>query len=178
MNNNLLVLGAGGHGRVVKETAEAMGYFNSVDFLDDNSELAIGKCKDFKHYTDEYFYAFVAIGNNEERMRWSEELYDTGFKFPILVHPAAYVSPLANIGGGSIIGENAVVNTYSIVERCCIISIGALVDHDSFVGEYVHIDAGSIVKAGSCVERLKKVDAGMVYSNLMKFEEHSFKVGV
>ena len=25
MNKNLLILGAGGHGRVVKETAEAMG---------------------------------------------------------------------------------------------------------------------------------------------------------
>ena len=44
---NLLILGAGGHGRVVKETAVAMGNFDRVDFLDDHSELAIGKCEDY-----------------------------------------------------------------------------------------------------------------------------------
>jgi len=48
MGKNLLILGAGGHGRVVKETAEAMGLFNSIDFLDDNpeSKVALGLCSD------------------------------------------------------------------------------------------------------------------------------------
>lgn len=46
MEKNLLILGASGHGRVVKETAEAMNVFDEIGFLDDNSEMAIGKLND------------------------------------------------------------------------------------------------------------------------------------
>src|SRR3954470_2763086 len=91
MNKNLLILGAGGHGRVVKETAVAMGDFDSIDFLDDNSEIAIGKCEDFKKYSNDYSYVFVAFGNNEQRMRYIVKLIDAGFQFPVLIHPTAYV---------------------------------------------------------------------------------------
>ena len=42
MDKKILIIGAGGHGRVVKEVAEACGY-KKVDFLDDNSSDAIGK---------------------------------------------------------------------------------------------------------------------------------------
>ena len=59
MNKNLLILGAGGHGRVAKETATAMEYFDKVDFLDSNSELAIGKCQDFNNYTKDYSYVLL-----------------------------------------------------------------------------------------------------------------------
>ena len=42
MDKNLLIIGAGGHGRVVAEVAAACGYEN-ISFLDDNSPEAIGK---------------------------------------------------------------------------------------------------------------------------------------
>ena len=164
MNKNLLIIGAGGHGRVVKETAEAMGCFEKINFLDDNSEIAIGKCKDFKQYINEYSYAFVAFGNNELRMKWIENLFEAGFNLPALIHPTAYISPSARIVEGTIICAKAVINTNVVIEKGCIISIGVLVDHDSVVGECSHINTGAIVKAGCKVDKLKKVDAGVVYS--------------
>lgn len=164
MNKNLLIIGAGGHGRVVKETAEAMGCFEKIDFLDDNSEVAIGKCKEFKKYINEYTYAFMAFGNNELRKKWLEDLIDAGFSLPVLIHPTAYVSSSVEIGQGSIVCAKAVVHTNTVMEKGCIISIGALVDHDSFIGECSHINTGAIVKAGCKVGKLKKIDAGMIYS--------------
>ncbi|MEH7451622.1 hypothetical protein [Gottfriedia acidiceleris] len=178
MNRNLLILGAGGHGKVVKETAVAMGSFERIDFLDDKSELAIGECKDYKQFTSDYTHAFVAIGNNEQRMKWLEELIEVGFQIPVLMHPTAYKSPIARVDLGSIICAKAVVNTNAELEKGCIISIGALVDHDSFVGEGSHINSGAIVKAGCRVDRLMKLDAGIVYSNAKKLKEYSFEVGV
>lgn len=175
MNKNLLIIGAGGHGRVIKETAEAMGCFEKIDFLDDNSEIAIGKCKGFKQYINEYTYAFVAFGNNELREKWIEDLTEAGFKLPVLIHPTAYVSPSAEIGQGVIVCARAVVNTNVVIEKGCIISIGALVDHDSIIGECSHINTGAVVKAGCRVDRLKKIDAGIVYSG---DEKYSFEVGV
>ena len=43
MNKNLLIIGAGDYGQIAYEIAEAMERFEKIDFLDDNSELAIGK---------------------------------------------------------------------------------------------------------------------------------------
>ena len=160
MNNNLLILGAGGHGRVVKETAEAMGYFDKIDFLDDQSELAIGKCEEIEQFVNNYSFAFVAIGNNEQRMKWTDELIKIGFQLPVLNHPTAYVSPLARIEVGSVVSAKAVINTNVIIEKGSIISIGALVDHDSSLGEFSHINTGAIVKANCKVDRLQKIDSG------------------
>jgi len=165
MTKNLLILGAGGHGAVVKETALALGCYGKVDFLDDKAEIAIGKFKDIKNFVDDYHHAFVSVGNNEQRKKLIEELNDAGFHLPVLVHPTAYISPLVTIGKGSIVSATAVVNSNVLVETGCIISIGALVDHDSIVGEYSHINSGAVVKAGSRVDRLTKIDAGMVYMN-------------
>lgn len=66
MTKNLLIIGAGGHSKVVKEIAEALGY-TKIDFLDDNSTEAIGKIADSKDYVDKYHEAFVGIGNNKFR---------------------------------------------------------------------------------------------------------------
>lgn len=59
MEKNLLILGAGGHGHVVRETAEAMNVFDKIDFLDDISENSIGKLNDISELSKEYRYTFV-----------------------------------------------------------------------------------------------------------------------
>ena len=51
---NLLILGAGQYGRVVKETAEAMGCFGKISFLDDNSPLALGKLDEYSRFAGKY----------------------------------------------------------------------------------------------------------------------------
>ena len=172
-------MGAGGHGKVVKETAEAMGVFDTIDFLDDHSDSAIGKCKDYKRYRDRYSHAIVAFGDNELRMDWIKELIDAGFQIPVLIHPTASISPSAMIERGSIICAGAVVSTNAWIRKGCIVSIGALVDHDSLIREGSHLNAGAIVTAGSCVSKLTKLDAGVVFSNTNKgLSGYSFEVGV
>ncbi len=158
MNNNLLIIGAGGHGRVVKETAEALKIYNKIDFLDDNSELAIGIFEEYKKFVDKYKYAFVALGNPELRSMWLKELSKI-YSVPTIIHPTAYVSPSAQLGTGCYVGAKAVINTRTVIKNGCIIGIGALIDHDSVVKEYSYINTGAIVKAGSKVDRFTKVDA-------------------
>lgn len=180
LNKNLLILGAGGHGRVVKETAEALDYFNDIDFLDDNSELAIGKLEDYKKYTNKYSYGFVALGNNEHRMSLILKLVKAGFQVPTLLHPTAFISPSGTVEFGSIVCPNAVINSNSIISKDCIISIGALVDHDSSIGEGSHINSGAIVKASCNVDPFKKLDVGMIYSSeqVKNTKQFSAEVGV
>lgn len=178
MNNNLLILGAGCHGKVVKETAEAMNCFDKIEFLDDHFSNAIGRCGDYLKCKDEYKCAFVSFGDNELRMKWLNELSEFGYEVPKLIHPTAYVSPSAVVNEGTIILPKSVINTNAVVEKGCIISIVALVDHDSQLGDGVHINTGAIVKAGCKVNSLKMINAGEVYTNEYELNEYSFEVGV
>ncbi|UOE93875.1 hypothetical protein [Alkalihalobacillus sp. LMS39] len=158
MNKNLIILGAGGHGRVVKETAELMGTFDKVDFLDDNSNVAIGTLNEVIKFKEDYSHAFVAFGDNQFRREWQKKLASIGFQIPILRHPSAYVSNTAKIEHGTVICANAVINVNTVVKEGCIISIGALLDHDCKVGEFSHINVGVIVTAGSFIKPSTKLD--------------------
>lgn len=164
MYKNLLILGAGGHGRVVKETAEAMEFFEKIDFLDDNPdcETAIGLCGDHEKFKSDYRYAFPAFGNNELRMKWMDRLEESCFTIPILAHPTAYISPSVSVYPGAIIEAKAIINTNSVIEKGCIVSVGAIVDHDATVGYGCHVDCGAIIKANSVVKACTKIESGQV----------------
>ncbi len=62
----LLIIGAGGHGKVVAEIAADLGY-EEIDFVDDQSPEAVGKTTDLVQLAGQYKEAFVGIGNNRLR---------------------------------------------------------------------------------------------------------------
>ena len=161
MNKNLLIIGAGGHGKVVKEIAEALGY-TQIAFLDDNSTEAIGKIAESKAFLKDYQEAFVGIGNNKFRSELLARLEQEGFIIPVLIHPTAYISQTATIEKGTVVEPKAIVNANSKVGKGCIISVGAIVDHDVVLEECVHVNAGAICKAGSFVAKETKLEAGQV----------------
>lgn len=159
---NLLIIGAGGHGHVVKEIAQALGIYKKIDFIDDGSDIAIGTCKELKRFKESYTDAFVAFGDNALRHTWFLKAKELGYHIPALVHPRAYVSPSAIIEEGVVILPNAVINTRAKLKAGTIIGIGTLIDHDVTIGEYCHINSGAIVMAGSHIKNLTKADAGEV----------------
>lgn len=161
MNKSLLIIGAGGHGKVVKEIAEALGY-TKIAFLDDNSTEAIGRIADSKDFVDEYQEAFVGIGNNKFRGELLARLEQEGFTIPVFIHPTAYVSKSAVIGKGTVVEPMAIVNANSKIGIGCIVSVGSIVDHDAVLEDCVHVNAGAICKAGSFVVKETRIDAGQI----------------
>ena len=161
---SLLILGAGGHGQVVKEIAIACGYDpHSIAFLDDEALNAIGKLNKARYLAQNYDGVSVAIGDNSLRRDITEKLECLEeINIVTLIHPTAYVSPSAVVGKGTVIEPNACINAHSIIGSGCIISVGAIVDHDSSVGDFSHINAGAVCMAGSKVEKLTKVNAGEI----------------
>jgi len=155
---SLLIIGAGGHGQVVAETAEACGY-SKIEFIDDNSEIAIGRIIDLEKLKDQYKEAFVGIGNNIVRDKLIDRLVELGYRVPVLIHPSAYVSKSAEIMSGTIIEPKAIVNANSQVGRGCIISVGSIVDHNVQVGKACHINSGAIIMAGGVVDDFMKLEA-------------------
>ncbi len=168
MVKRLLVLGAGGHGKVVREVAlslmntDGKPVYEVVDFLDDNSKDAIGKIADLDKYRDWYSDVICGIGNNTVRKQLLDQAEELGYSIPVLIHASAYISPSAVIEAGTVVEPKAIINANTVIHRGCIISVGAIVDHDVIVNEFVHVNAGAIVKAGASVESGRKLEAGEV----------------
>lgn len=169
---SLLILGAGGFGQMVKETALGLGY-EKVVFLDDaaKGEDVIGMCCDYVLRHSEYPVAVAAFGNNRTRLFWTDKLMGEGYEVPSIIHPSAVVSPSAVIEPGCFIMQRAVVNTHTKIERAALINSGAIVDHDSVVGAGAHVCLGSVVKANCNIESGRKIEAGeVVFSTRRKIE--------
>ena len=176
MGKHLLILGAGGHGKVVREVAQSLKEndrpkYEVIEFLDDHASEAIGKISELEAFAGEFEEAFCGIGNNEVRKSLLEQAEKVGFQIPVLIHPTAYISPSALIEQGTVIEPKAIVNANSVVKAGCIISVGAIIDHDVVVGSCAHVNAGAICKAGSMIEACRKLEAGEVvlgYGSIVK----------
>lgn len=158
---SLLILGAGGHGKVVAEVAADCGY-QKINFLDDNAQNSIGKISDLERFNDTYTDCFIGIGNNTLRLKLLEKAEAAGYTIPVLIHPTAYVSKTAVIEKGTIVEPHATINANTLVKKGSIVSVGAIVDHDVVLENAVHINAGAIVKAGGRVFPYEKLEAGEV----------------
>lgn len=147
----LLILGAGGHGKVMAEAAEAAGTWQEIALLDDrhlkiNGSLrwpVLGAVQDARHFVSEYADALVAVGDSALRLEWIDLLAEQGFRIPSLVHPAAWVSPSASLGDGCVVMANATLQADSKLGRGCIVNTGASIDHDCRLGDGVHICPGA-----------------------------------
>lgn len=162
MNNNLLILGAGGYGHVVREIAEDSGIFDKIDFLDDSSPLAIGKFDDAEKFLKGYPNAVVALGNAELRLGYIEKLRAAGFQIPAIISPRAYVSKSAKIGNGTIVEPFSAVNANSEVGIGVLLRCGSVIDHNAKVGDFCYIDCGVVVKANNSVGFKIKIAANSV----------------
>lgn len=160
---SLLILGAGGFGRMIKETALALGY-EEVLFLDDTAkdDDVIGRCCDYHLYHRDYSVAVAAFGNNKTRLFWTQKLLEEEYEVPAIVHPSAIVSPSVRLEPGCFIMQRAVVNMNTTIKMAALINSGAVVDHDSIVEEGAHVGLGSVVKAHCVIEPGRKVEAGEV----------------
>lgn len=153
----LLIVGAGGHGYVVEEVAKSTFAYETIDFLDDNSDKAIGTIDSMNEFVKKYDDLICSIGNNEFRKFVLEKAKKLGFNIPTIIHSTAYVSCSAKIGKGTIVEPKAIVNSNTIVGQGCIISVGAIVDHNVEVKDYSHINAGAVCLTGTVVEEFTKI---------------------
>ena len=130
MREKLVILGAGGHGRVVADAALRMGY-REVIFLDDGESAKVeisGKTKDYQAYINDCDL-FVAIGNSAVRARIMKELTEGGASLATVVHPAATVGARVTLGEGTVVMAGAVVNADARIGRGVILNTSSSVEH-------------------------------------------------
>jgi UDP-perosamine 4-acetyltransferase len=152
----VVLVGAGGHGKVTLEAMRAMGGFEVIGFLDPNPPAAIvlgipvlGDDHLLSRLrADGVMAAVVTLGGNRARQRLGEYVERLGFALPAIVHPSALIAPSALIGRGAVVMARAVVGTDTRIAMVAIVNTGAVVDHDNDLGTAAHVAPGCAV-AGS-----------------------------
>lgn len=144
------ILGAGGHGRVVAESAASSGW--SVSFFDDTREGPVdgwpvaGKAIDLLEAQVDG--VIVAIGNNRLRLAWITRLRSAGSRIVTIADPSSQISKSAHVGDGSFVAGGAIVGTGARLGSGCIINTAATVDHDCRLADGVHLSPGTHLSGG------------------------------
>lgn len=147
----LLIIGAGGHAKVVIDAARAAGWHPAACLAPAGATQCLGvpvigdDDRAASLFSDGWRHAVVAIGANGVREKIGSHLSDIGFQLPAIIHPSAVISATARIGQGVVIMPNATVNAEACIEFAAIINTGAIVEHDCYVGAGSHVAPRSVL---------------------------------
>lgn len=177
--HDLMILGAGGHGRTLCEMARLLGYVNIV-FLDENASPLrdtniniVGKISELTLHLNKASNVVIGIGNNKVREQLHQQIISLGVCPVTLIHPFAFVSPSATIAEGSVVLAGAVVGANAKLGLGTIINSHSTVDHDSVLGDFVHLGVGVHLAGSAVVGKSAFLQAGTVGGYNAKVDDYS-----
>jgi UDP-perosamine 4-acetyltransferase len=151
----IIIVGAGGHGRVVLDILRAEGQYEIAGFVDATPALAgrrveglpvFGPANVLPKVRQQRIHgAVVAIGDCRVRQKYAQLLKEQGFQLVNAVHPRATVAPSATLGENVVIATNACVCAHATIGNSVILNTSCVVDHECQIGDGVHICPGAIL---------------------------------
>jgi sugar O-acyltransferase (sialic acid O-acetyltransferase NeuD family) len=163
----LALLGASGHGKVVADIAQPLGWQEIVFFDDAWPQLTmnahwsvIGNTEMLLSSIGDYSGIVVSIGDCA--IRWDKYQALKALKANVvsLVRPKSVISQYASIGLGSVVMAGAIINADASIGEACIINTGATIDHDCVLGNGVHISPGVHMSSNVVVDTCSWVGVG------------------
>ena len=151
MSQPIVILGAGGHARVVADLCRCLGR-EVAGFLDpaQATDAQVGAARVIGADDRLEDPAFVAahefalgVGDPTVRCRLGRAVAAVGGALPALVHPAACVAADAALGRGAVLLAGAIVNCGSRIGDHAILNTGSTLDHDGELGEGTQLGPGA-----------------------------------
>ncbi|NLG42741.1 MAG: acetyltransferase [Phycisphaerae bacterium] len=163
--DRILILGAGGHGRVVLDILLQAARYQVVGYLDNNRDMigrrvdglpVYGTIEDLERFAHELDIqgVIIAIGDNGTRRGLARQVDAAGIPLVNAVHPAATLASTVTLGRNDVICAGVVVCDRCQIGDSVILNTGCVVDYQTMIGEGVHICPG--VRIGGRV----KVESG------------------
>ena len=176
MTKKLAIVGASGHGKVIADIAEQLGFI--VNFYDDAypSKTYIehwpihGTCADLialNNTSTASSDVVVAIGNNDIRQQKIQLLQQNNFNLITLIHPTAVISQYATIAQGSVVFAGAIINAFANIGIGCIVNTSAIIEHDCAIGDFTHICPNTALAGGVIIGSKSWVGIGSQIKQLI-----------
>ena len=174
MSNSIILVGGGGHCKVIIDILKEDNDYDEI-LISDLKENIGKEILGIKiEYTDDqledlykkgYKNAFVSMGKveiNEHRKKLFNKIKNIGFNTPVIISKSANVSQYSEIGRGTLIGKNVVINPGTQIGKNCIINTGSIIEHDCIIEDNVHIGPGAILSGGTYVGKNSFIAAGAI----------------
>lgn len=161
MANKLLIVASKRYGDYVKEIAESMGYFETISFVDNDRQDAIGRLDELSSFYPEYNCAIAACDDGEERLMWNKKLEEL-FNVPVLFHEDSTISPSSSLLPGSIVEPRAVIGCQTTIGSSTVVGAGSIVEPYCIIGDGSTLKSGTIVKSTSIVGSNTTIQQGSV----------------
>ena len=153
MNNDLIIIGSGGHSNAVIEVIEENKNYNNIFFVDDNYERLknlsnkkfLGKVRDLKKFKKYSSSVFVALGDNSIRESIIKKVLDYNFKLINVISNTSLVSSSVKLSKGIFIGKSCVINANTKIGKGSIINTNSSIDHDCKIGNFCHVAPGCLL---------------------------------
>ena len=154
--NKIILIGAGGHARSCIDVIELLGYYEIAGLVEKDERKRkenlgypiLGIDDDLQDLRQKYSHALVTLGQIKSpatRIRLFCQLQDLDYHLPYIISPSAYLSKHAQIGDGTIVMHDSIVNASARIGKNCIINNKALIEHDVIIGDNCHIATGAII---------------------------------
>ena len=158
-----VVIGAGGHGRVVLDILIRAGQHEPVGFLDSDPRLLgrrvdgrriLGDLDDLPRLVSEHGIAgvLVAIGNNGVRRDFADRIEALGMVLINAIHPSANIASSAILGRNVVVAAGALVCAHCSIGDSVILNTGCIIDHETMIGTASHICPGARLAGRVTVE--------------------------
>lgn len=150
----IILIGGGGNCKSCIDVIESTNEYSIAGIIDAKEKIGdsilgykiIGNDDDLISLKEKYEYAFITIGQIKSasiRKNIYNLLTDLGYKLPVIIAKTAYVSKYAEIGAGTIVMHQALINSNVVIGENCIINSKALIEHDCSIGNHCHISTNS-----------------------------------
>ena len=167
---NLLIVGAGGHGRCCLDIALDKDAFDDVAFLDDSNIKdihgypVIGKTSDLEKYATQYSDVFIANGNNTSRSDIFQKASQQGYHICSLISPRSFISSSASLGEGCVIFPNVVIESGAKIGNNCIIAANSTINHDACIEDDVLIYSNTVIRPNTVIGHQTRIGSSCVIS--------------
>ncbi len=183
MSRPVVVLGAGGHAKVVLDIL--LNQDVRVIGIADYDVTNIGKKilgvpiisndADVLQYPSQSIYlvnALGSIGSTKARRELFIKFKNQGYNFATVVHSSAMIAADVQMKEGTQVMAGAVIQTGSIIGENSIVNTKASIDHDCLIGCHAHISPGVTVCGGVVVGTGTHIGAGATIIQEIKIGSH------
>lgn len=173
MNKSCVVIGGGGHARVLMDALLLLGFEiqGFLDFVPKHISLHgeeityLGTDEEYLEKSSQKDIQLVngvgSVGNPETRREIFKRFKSAGYSFLSVIHPSSIVARDVSFGEGVQIMAGVVIQTGAILGNNVIINTRASVDHDCRIGDHVHIAPGVVLSGNVTVGESAHVGTGV-----------------
>jgi len=174
MKTKLLLVGAGGHCRIILDLLLKTKQYSLAGILDVKERVGqevlgvpiIGTDADLpkihQQGVKQCFISMGSIGSPQLRMKLHRLALDAGYKFPNIIHPQAIISSRVSMGEGNFVAPGAIINVLTKLGSQCIVNTGAIIEHDCQIGDFVHVSPGAVLSGGVIVGEQTHIGTGSI----------------